>query len=70
MNSTFPAVTVQGSRVDAKQHVEPGTGGAVFAAFFIAIVGTLLGILVSYGILLIVLLFYPLFALYLRKKAM
>jgi Zn-dependent protease with chaperone function len=69
MNDTFPVITVEGSRIDPKQYIERGTGTAVFGAFFLAIIGALFGILVSYGILLIVLLFYPMFAWYLRKKA-
>ena len=69
MNSTFPEIAVQGGKVDATRYIEPGTRGAVFAAFFVAILGTLIGILMSYGILLIALLIYPLSAWYLRKKA-
>lgn len=67
--NTFPAITVEGGNVDAKHYIEKGTGRAVFGAFFVAILGTLFGILVSYGILLIVLLIYPMFTWYLRKKA-
>ncbi|MBI3850198.1 MAG: M48 family metalloprotease [Verrucomicrobia bacterium] len=69
MNSQFPEIKVGGAPVNAKMHIEEGTGLAVFGAFFFAIIGTLFGILVSYGILLIILLFYPLFAWYLHKKA-
>src|SRR6185503_15626106 len=69
MNSQFPEIKVGGAPVNAKLHIEAGTGVAVFGALFLAIIGTLFGILVSYGILLIVLLFYPLFAWYLHKKA-
>lgn len=70
MSNTFPTITVAGATIDPRKHVEKGTGRAVFGAFFMAVIGTLFGILVSYGVLLIVLLFYPLFAWYLRKKAM
>jgi len=67
--SQFPEITASGDKVNAKAHVAKGTSSTVFGAFFIAILGTLLGILFSYGILLIVLLLYPLFARYLHKKA-
>ena len=67
MNRQFPEISVDGTQVDAKQYPEKGTGLAVFGAFFIAIIATLFGILVSYGILLVVLIFYPLCAWYLRK---
>ena len=69
MTTAFPVITVDGGKVDAKRHVEAGTGRALFGAFFVAILGTLLGILLSYGILLVVLLIYPMIAWYLRKKA-
>ncbi|MBA4387709.1 MAG: hypothetical protein C0404_06990 [Verrucomicrobia bacterium] len=69
MNNTFPVITVEGSKIDANEYIEPGTGLATFGAFFVAAIGTLLGIFVSSGILLVMLLFYPLFAWYLRKKA-
>jgi len=69
MSGEFPSIAVAGGPVDARRYVEAGTGRAVFFAFGLAILGTLLGILVSYGILLIVFLCYPLFAWYLRRKA-
>src|SRR6266436_2089518 len=69
MNNQFPMITVGGDKVNAKMHVEKGTDMTVFGAFFIAIVGTLLAILLTYGILLVVLIIYPLFAWYLHKKA-
>jgi Zn-dependent protease with chaperone function len=50
-------------------YIEPGTRLAVFLAFFVAILGTLIGIIFSYGILLIVLLIYPLFAWYFHRKS-
>jgi Zn-dependent protease with chaperone function len=70
MSEPFPNISIQGDSVNAKECVEKGTGGTLFYAFFIAIIGTLVGILVSYGVLLIVLIFYPLFASLIRKKAM
>jgi Zn-dependent protease with chaperone function len=69
MSNQFPEISVSGPKVDAKMHVERGTGLALFGAFFIAIIGTLIGILASFGILLIVLLIYPIFAWYFHKKA-
>jgi hypothetical protein len=69
MNDPFPSITVPGGNVDAKQYIEPGTGRVVFLAFFAAIIGTLFAIVASFGVLLVVLIAYPLFAWYLRKKA-
>jgi hypothetical protein len=70
MNNAFPDIAIEGGQIKAKDYVERGTGLTLFGAFFIAILGTLVGILASYGILLVVFLLYPLFAWYLRKKAM
>jgi len=69
MNDTFPSITVSGPKITLQNHIEPGTGSALFGAFFIAIIGTLFGIVLSYGILLIILIGYPFFAWYLRRKA-
>lgn len=66
---TFPSITIPGGPVDAKQFIEPGTKRAQSQAVAMAIIGTLFGILVSYGILLLILLVYPLIAWYLHKKA-
>jgi Zn-dependent protease with chaperone function len=65
----FPVIAIPGDRFDPKSCIEPGTKSMLFAAFIAAIVGTLLGIVFSYGILLVVLLFYPVFAWYYHKKA-
>jgi Zn-dependent protease with chaperone function len=69
MNAAFPAITIPGGPVDAKRYIEPGTGALVFLAFFVASIGMLVGVVVTWGILLIVLLLSPLFAWFLRKKA-
>jgi Zn-dependent protease with chaperone function len=69
MNDTFPSITVSGPKITLQNHIEPGTGSALLGAFFIAIIGTLFGIVLSYGILLIILIGYPFFAWYLRRKA-
>lgn len=66
---TFPEITINGDRVDATKLIEPGTSGMKVCAFLVAILGSLVGILVTYGILLIVLLFYPLIAWYLHRTA-
>jgi Zn-dependent protease with chaperone function len=68
MNS-FPEISIAGSKVDPKQCIEPGTTGVLIGAFLIATLGTLVGILLTYGILLVVLIFYPLFSWYFHKKA-
>ncbi len=65
----FPEISIAGGKVDPKTCIEPGTTGVLIGAFFIAIIGTLFGILLSYGILLVVLIFYPLFSWYFHKKA-
>jgi Zn-dependent protease with chaperone function len=65
----FPEISIAGGRVDPKSCIERGTSGVLAAAFCIAIIGTLFGILLSYGILLIVLILYPLFSWYFHKKA-
>lgn len=68
--STFPEIAVQGEAVDAKRYIEPGTGLAKVLAGIAAFFLTLIGIAASYGILLIVILFYPLFAWYIHRKAL
>lgn len=70
MNEQFPEIVIEGDQTKAKDYVEKGTGTALFGAFLIAILGSIVGIAVTYGIGLIVLLFYPLFAWYVRKKAL
>jgi len=70
MSEQFPEITIEGDDIKAKQYIEKGTGLAVFGAFIIAILGSLVGIAVTYGIGLIIVLFYPLFAWYVRKKAL
>ena len=70
MNTEFPTIAIQGEGVIAKNHIAKGTGTAVFGAFFVAILGTLIGIIFSYGVLLVVLLFYPLIAHFINKKAL
>ena len=70
MNEMFPEITIEGQQVVATDHVEKGTGTALFLAFFVAIIGSLFAILVSYGIIIIALLLAPIFAFYLRKKAL
>ena len=70
MNGQFPSIVIEGDEIKAKQYVEKGTGLAVFGAGIVALLGSLVGIAVTYGIGLIVILFYPLFAWYVRKKAL
>lgn len=70
MENQFPELRIEGTKIVASQHVEKGTGRALVGGFIAVILGTLLGILISYGILLIVLLLSPLFAWYTNRKAM
>lgn len=69
MSSKFPEIVVGGEMVNAKKYIEPGTGSAVFCAFLIAILGTLLGIALTSGILLIGLIIYPISAWFSHKRA-
>jgi Zn-dependent protease with chaperone function len=69
MSNEFPQIAVTGARVEARRLVEPGTGLALFGAIALAVVGTLLLLVVTYGFLLIALLIYALTAWYLRRKA-
>lgn len=70
MSAIFPNITVAGDPVRAKDHVEKGTGLYVLLAYFAAAIGLIIGIAASYGVLLVVILFYPLFASFIRKKAL
>ncbi len=70
MSVKFPEIEIHGKQVHAKDYIEKGTGAAVFGASLVAVLGSLLGILLTYGIGLIVLLFYPLFTSHIRKKAL
>lgn len=65
----FPEISIPGTQVNPKACIEPGTGTVLVGAFLLAAIGALIGILFSYGVLLIVLLFYPLFSWYFHKKA-
>ena len=65
----FPELTRGGGKVKAETLVAKGTQSTVVTAFAFAILATLVGIVCSYGILLLALLTYPLFAWYLHKKA-
>lgn len=69
MTAEFPEITITGGKVDPRVHVEKGTGLAMCGAFLMALIGGFLGIVFSYGVLLIVLIFYPMFAWYFHKKA-
>ncbi len=70
MSDSFPNITFPGEAVNAKDHVEKGTGFYVFLGGLMAFFGVLVLIAVSYGVLLVVFLFYPLFASYIHKKAL
>lgn len=69
MTNTFPAISVQGQRVEAKQHVEPGTNPTVYFAFIFATLASLVGVILSYGVLLVVAIFYPMFSWHVNRKA-
>jgi len=69
MAAAFPNITVPGDPIHPKDYIEKGTGFQQFLAFFMAILGLVVGIVFSYGILLIILVFYPFVAMYLNKKA-
>lgn len=68
-NVAFPSLAVEGGKVIAKDHVEPGTRAAVILGFIVGLIGFALGTLASYGIFLVVALLYPLSAWSQRRKA-
>jgi Zn-dependent protease with chaperone function len=65
----FPELTQGGGKLNAQTLVAKGTQSTVVTAFAFAILGTLVGIVASYGILLLLLLTYPFVAWYMHKKA-
>jgi Zn-dependent protease with chaperone function len=67
--NTFPEIAISGNPVNPKQLVEPGTGGRVACAFFVAILGAVVAIFATYGVFLLFVLFYPLFAWHLHRVA-
>ena len=69
MNTQFPAIAIEGDYVRATDHVEKGTALIDGKATVIAVVGILAGILATFGVGLIVLFLYPLFAAYMHRKA-
>lgn len=70
MSNEFPAIVIDGDDVNARQYIEKGTGLAMACAFLLATIGSLLGIVITYGIVLIFLVLSPLFAWFMNKKAM
>ncbi len=66
----FPEIKIDGKRIDAKNYVERGTMLVLFLSFLVGILGLLASIVCTYGIMLIILLCYPLFAIHVRKKAL
>ncbi|MBM3334893.1 hypothetical protein FJY63_09550 [Candidatus Sumerlaeota bacterium] len=69
VNDPFPEISVTDEKLDARKYIERGTGRIVFSVFFVAILGTLVAIIFSYGVLLVALLLYPLVSWYTHKKA-
>lgn len=65
----FPPLNPGASPIDPKSHVEPGTRAAVFLAYLAAVLGVLLGGVLSYGILWLVLIIAPIADYFNRKKA-
>ncbi|SRR5581483_6766113 len=68
-NNPLPQLHANGSPVDPKEFVEPGTGLAVTVGFIALGFGILIGGICSYGILWLVLLLAPITYLIHRKKA-
>ena len=66
----FPPLHSSGGPIDPKAHVERGTGAAVSLAYLLAGVGVLLGLAVTYGILLLGLIIAPLVDYFNRKKSL
>jgi len=65
----FPKIAINGPRVDAKNHIEPGTGTAFAIASVLAILGTLVAIVATWGLFLVVPIVYLVIGGYLQKKA-
>ena len=70
MSNAFPEIAISGADIDVKRCVTKGTASVVLIAMIIGAVALLFGIIASYGILLLVILLYPVFAIFLRKKAL
>ena len=70
MENQFPNITIDGPSINAKEHVAKGTKKAFFFAFLIASISLLVGIAVTWGVLLLVLLCYPVVTWFLEKRAM
>jgi Zn-dependent protease with chaperone function len=70
MENQFPDITIDGQTITAKDHVAKGTKKAFLFAFLIASVSLLVGIVVTWGVLLIILLCYPIVSWFLEKRAM
>ena len=66
----FPPLISSGVPVDPKVHVEQGTGLATFLAYLAAGLGVLIGIALTYGILLLALIIAPIADYFNRRKAM
>lgn len=69
MNDIFPPITINGTAVNPKDYIEKGTGLVRFWAVIVAILFTLIAILVSYGLVLLFWIAYPLIGWFLHRKA-
>jgi Zn-dependent protease with chaperone function len=68
-NNPLPPLHADGSNVDPKEFIEPGTSPALMLGFFAFGLGILIGGVVSYGILWLALLLAPIGYYLHRKKA-
>lgn len=69
-STSFPSLPVSGPAFDPKTCIEPGTGPAVTLGYFLAGLGVLLLVAVTWGVALIALLFSPLINWINRRKAL
>lgn len=70
MPAAFPNINTPGDPIRARDYVEKGTGLHLFLAVFIALLTFVVLCAASYGVFLVIALFYPIFASFLNKKAM
>ena len=68
MSNEFPAIAIQGDKIEAKQYVEKGTGTYVMLASICMVIGALVLTLITWGIALILFLIGLIFAWYINRR--
>lgn len=70
MNQAFPVLEAGGGSVDPRKYVEKGTGRAKAIGIFVGFFMFVFLCLATYGVFLVSLFLYPLFARYMQRKAL